>query len=362
MITAWPSTKQVDLTIKPADPMVPAQLEIAPPRDRTVDHWYEVLRQLGPWSGAGGLMGLTRQLHATRRRKPDILICVGLDQFAPYPDRSTLLVSFPDDVVLGTQMLADIFGAADTLMLAPKRGTVINRLKGLCRHFRVPLLATHNVYPSGDPALVMTTFAPGRRRLRHGDPLKQGVILIEPWTAIRIARWMTRGQLDLARPMMIGWPDPNTPLTPCYALPGQPLASLHGALAGTAAAMTGRVVIGNPMTGQVVTTPTLSNRSLDPVVPTDELLLSVLSPLHPPAAEACIACGWCTAVCPTALRPVRLMELAQNDQHPEYLQQQLRWCIGCGLCSHVCPSRLPLSQTFREVKAQGATMHEEENA
>jgi electron transport complex protein RnfC len=68
-------------------------------------------------------------------------------------------------------------------------------------------------------------------------------------------------------------------------------------------------------------------------------------------AEPCISCGWCADVCPTRLRPVHLMQLAQRSQNDQRLVEQINWCIDCGLCSHVCPVSLPLAQTLRAAAA-----------
>jgi electron transport complex protein RnfC len=74
------------------------------------------------------------------------------------------------------------------------------------------------------------------------------------------------------------------------------------------------------------------------------------------AASACLSCGWCVDVCPTSLRPIHLLQLAErlpdDDRFtPTRADREALHCVGCGLCSYVCPTRLPLmheAQRLRE--------------
>src|SRR5262249_36492210 len=80
-------------------------------------------------------------------------------------------------------------------------------------------------------------------------------------------------------------------------------------------------------------------------------------------SAACLACGWCVDVCPTALTPVRLMELSQKipdttlpsaPTPPAPLPPpppESPHCIACRLCSYVRPSRLPLPPETLRLRA-----------
>lgn len=376
-----------EVTIEPSLTSVPTQISVKPPEERKLDAWLAVMKQVGPWSTPDGGVGLMAQLDAARQAKPDTVICVGLDAFPPYPVRSSTLISFPDEAVLGTMILADLVGAKNVVMLAPKTAPVLGRLRGSCAKYKVQLKGAINLYPSADPTLVAWAHAPGRRKLpRGGNPVSCGLVMVTPWTAVRIGRWFNHGKLDIARPMMIAWPEPGVPMTPAYAFAGQPLATLDPRLALALAENRKAVVVGNPMTGRelaqhpegvtVATSlaapvrgttaevahtpgatgggqpgPTLDVLRHEPVVPADELLISVLPAVNLLPAEPCISCGWCADVCPTRLRPIHLMELAQRGRSDHRLVEQLNWCIDCGLCSHVCPVSLPLAQTLRSAAA-----------
>lgn len=340
------------LRLEPLEETVPTSLPVGPPRGRKLPEWFEAMKHVGPWSDHDGGVGLIAQLHAAQVSPPDTLICIGLDEYPPYPDRSSLLTSFPDDTVMGTLILADLIGARHVMIVAPKTGAVVSRLRPSCRNYRLKLNTAHNTYPSANPTMVTWVHASGKRALPHkANPVSVGVMLITPWTAIRVGRWFTLRRFDLVRPMLIAQPESRTPLAAAYAIPGQPLASLHPRLA-IEKRQPLSIAMGNPMTGRLLRRGEMTPGKPGSVVPHDELLISILEGTHRPAAEACISCGWCADVCPTSLRPAHMLELAKANRHDDYLIDQLSFCIDCGLCSHVCPSELPLVQTFRACTEQ----------
>lgn len=340
------------ITIDPSREQAPAWWDHAPPGERKIDQWLDTLKWIGPWGGRDGGVGFMAQLEAVRDRSPDTLICVGLDTYPPYPVRSSLLMSFPDDAVLGTLVLADLVGASRVTMLASRTPGVLASLRRSCKDFQLHLTAWDNVYPCADPTLVVWSHTPEQRRLRVGaNPVRDvGVMLVNPWTVIRVARWFTQRRLDLVRPMMIGWSGRGEAMTSAYAFPGQPLASLDVRLK-EALDQASPVILGNPMADwPIQAVQGGAGEPGGPWVPENEMLVVVLdriSRLHP---EPCISCGWCVETCPTGLRPNQMFDLIQTRAGGEQLSRQLPWCIDCGLCSHVCPSSLPLSQAFRQAK------------
>ncbi len=70
---------------------------------------------------------------------------------------------------------------------------------------------------------------------------------------------------------------------------------------------------------------------------------------RPESKEACIFCGDCVAACPKALAPQHLF--LAFDQGERSAQLGLSDCIECTLCDQVCPSELPLTETFKRMKA-----------
>lgn len=342
-----------DVSISPTRERAATSLNIRPPDRAEIEPWCEAVRGSGAWAQPGVGWDLLSQMHAAAQRRPDTLICIGLDEFPPYPDRSSILMSFPDDAALGLHLLGDIVNARRIVMVASQAGRVGARARRACRTFKVRCNAVENIYPGADPTLVVRHHAPGRRTLAHGEnPMSCRVMLVTPWTVIRLARWVTMKRLDVVEPMFVAWPRAGAPLTDRWVFIGQPLVTLDPALAGAASVLSGRAVMGNPMTGRAIEAPPTTEDQKQPpfpATPDDERLITVLSPTMPHPQEACIRCGWCADVCPTRLRPIDLVERIDAGRS-ESVRGELDACIDCGLCSHVCPSSIPLTQSLREAR------------
>jgi Na+-transporting NADH:ubiquinone oxidoreductase subunit A len=68
--------------------------------------------------------------------------------------------------------------------------------------------------------------------------------------------------------------------------------------------------------------------------------------------RACIACGYCTEVCPVDILPQFTLKAILAGEIEEALQHGLLDCVECGLCSYVCPSKIELFKTLRNAKAE----------
>ena len=67
----------------------------------------------------------------------------------------------------------------------------------------------------------------------------------------------------------------------------------------------------------------------------------------------CLHCGRCTTVCPQGLLP-QLMADAVHVGDLERYEKKLYGleCIACGSCTYVCPAKRPLTQVFKQTKAE----------
>ncbi|MBQ6672418.1 MAG: electron transport complex subunit RsxC [Spirochaetales bacterium] len=110
------------------------------------------------------------------------------------------------------------------------------------------------------------------------------------------------------------------------------------------------VLAGGPMMG-------IAMSSLEvPVVKTTNAI-TLLSEDAVEKAEAqltnCLHCGRCTTVCPQGLLP-QLMADAVHVGDLERYEKKLYGleCIACGSCTYVCPAKRPLTQVFKQTKAE----------
>ena len=88
---------------------------------------------------------------------------------------------------------------------------------------------------------------------------------------------------------------------------------------------------------------------------TNALTLLTQDPVEKAEAQmtACLHCGRCSTVCPNGLVPA-LMADAVHVQNWERYEKKLYGleCIACGCCTYICPAKRPLTQVFKQTKAE----------
>lgn len=68
---------------------------------------------------------------------------------------------------------------------------------------------------------------------------------------------------------------------------------------------------------------------------------------------ACLHCGRCTTVCPAGLLPQLMAEAAEEKNWERYEKKLYGLeCVACGSCTYICPAKRPLTQTFKQAKAE----------
>ena len=111
-----------------------------------------------------------------------------------------------------------------------------------------------------------------------------------------------------------------------------------------------KALSGGPMMGIAVA-------SLDVPIQKNTNALTLLAgdPVEKAEAEmtACLHCGRCSTICPNGLVPA-LMADAIDLQNWERFEHKLYGleCIACGSCTYICPARRPLTQMFKQTKAE----------
>lgn len=111
-----------------------------------------------------------------------------------------------------------------------------------------------------------------------------------------------------------------------------------------------KVLAGGPMMGFA-----LSDLDVPVVKTTNGLTMILRDGLEEAARQrtACLRCGRCTTVCPTGLLPELLAEAARREDYDRY-EHKLHGleCVACGSCSYICPAKRPLTETFKQFKAE----------
>ena len=111
-----------------------------------------------------------------------------------------------------------------------------------------------------------------------------------------------------------------------------------------------KALAGGPMMG-------IAMSSLDVPVQKNNNALTLLSFDEIETAEEqvtpCLRCGRCTTVCPLGLMP-QMMAAAVEFGDLERYDKKLYGldCIACGSCTYICPAKRPLTQLFKQTKAE----------
>ena len=111
-----------------------------------------------------------------------------------------------------------------------------------------------------------------------------------------------------------------------------------------------KALAGGPMMG-------IAMSSLDVPVQKNNNALTLLSFDEIETAELqltpCLRCGRCTTVCPMGLMP-QMMAAAVEFEDLERYEKKLYGldCIACGSCTYICPAKRPLTQLFKQTKAE----------
>ena len=111
-----------------------------------------------------------------------------------------------------------------------------------------------------------------------------------------------------------------------------------------------KAISGGPMMGIAVGT-------LDVPVTKTTNGLTLLSEDPSEKAElgmtACLHCGRCTTVCPNGLMPQMMADAVTAGDFERYEKKLFGLdCIACGSCTYICPAKRPLTQVFKQVKAE----------
>ena len=111
-----------------------------------------------------------------------------------------------------------------------------------------------------------------------------------------------------------------------------------------------KVISGGPMMGLAVSTldvPITKTTNAITVLLDDEVEKAELK------LTTCLHCGRCTTVCPNGLMPQMMADAIIAGDMERYEQKLYGLdCIFCGSCTYICPAKRPLTQNFKQTKAE----------
>ncbi len=209
------------------------------------------------------------------------------------------------------------------------------RRLSLRRPVRVAVLPDR--YPQHHPVM-LTLSITGREVPPGGVPQDAGTLVLELEAAVALAGalGLTEEPYPAAR-AVVTVTGPAVRRPGHYRIPvGTSLAEVLRRVGCSRPVV--RLVEGGPMTGIAVD---------DPEVVVTQRTTGILAfdstGDHVPDPGPCVRCGWCQEDCPVGLDPQRLLDAFERELRQEALRLHAEACLACGLCSYVCPSSLPLA-------------------
>ncbi|MGF1547891.1 MAG: electron transport complex subunit RsxC [Thiotrichales bacterium] len=254
-----------------------------------------------------------------------------------------------DAIVLGVAILQHIVKPHETLIaIEDNKPEAIAAMGEALARAAMPateVVVIPTLYPTGSEKQLIKVLT-GREVPVAGLPVDLGILCQNVGTAFAVHQAVIEGQPLIERVVTITGQGVAAPRNLRVRL-GTPLAELIAYAGGYTDAVE-RLILGGPMMGFALASdqvPLIKGGNCVWVASAAEL-----APEH--AAQPCIRCGQCVAVCPAQLLPQQLYWYARSEDFDKIQDHNLFDCIECGCCAEVCPSHLPLVHYYRHAKTE----------
>jgi electron transport complex protein RnfC len=251
-----------------------------------------------------------------------------------------------EQIIAGIEKLQFLLQPKATLVgIEDNKPEAIKAMRAAAEGKAMDILVVPTKYPSGGEKQLIELLT-GKEVPSGGIPAQVGVVCHNIGTAVAIHRAIEFGEPLISRITTLTG-DAFTEPGNVEVLLGTPVQSLLD-YAGATAERVGRLIMGGPMMGFAIHTPSV------PVVKTTNCIIAATAEElpAPPPEQPCIRCGSCAEVCPANLLPQQLYWYSKTEDLERAQQYNLMDCIECGACAYVCPSNIPLVQYYRHAKGE----------
>lgn len=262
-----------------------------------------------------------------------------------------LMRSSPEGIVEGLEIALRLYPNAECVVGIEdnKPEAIAAMQKAVSGKERMRVLPLHTKYPQGGERSLIRVIA-GVDYPVSMLPADVGCIVLNVGTAYAIGRAVAWNEPLFEHVLTVTGEAVRVPGN-FIARDGTTFAQLLEACGGLKDGVEAKKALsGGPMMGVAV-------GSLDVPIQknTNALTLLAADPVEKAEKDQtfCLHCGRCSTVCPNGLVPA-LMADAIHMKNWERYEHKLYGleCIACGCCTYICPARRPLTQLFKQTKAE----------
>ena len=256
-----------------------------------------------------------------------------------------------DAIVEGLELMLRLFPNAQGVIAIEdnKPAAIAAMTQAAQGHSRIRILSMKTKYPQGGEKSLISAIA-GREYPARMLPADVGCIVENVGTIYAIERAVVFREPLFTHCFTLTGDAVRNPGN--YMVPdGASFAELLEYSGGLKEGVTlKKALAGGPMMG-------IAMASLDVPIQKMNNGLTLLAEDAVELAEAqmthCLHCGRCTTVCPLGLMP-QLMSDAILSKDMDRFEKRLYGleCMQCGCCTYICPAKRPLTQMFKQAKAE----------
>ena len=314
----------------------------------------EILRRVAD-AGIIGLGGAGFPTHVKLAPKDPLaikyLIANGAECEPYITCNDQLMRGYAKDIVEGMEIVLKLFPNAQGVIAIEnnKPEAIAAMQKAAAGHKRIRVLGLRTKYPQGGERSLIKVIA-GIDYPITKLPADVGCIVDNVGTILAIGRAVLYRE-PLFRHVMTVTGEAVREPSNFIARDGTSFAELVEYAGGIKDGVTAKKVLsGGPMMGIAVSSTEV------PITKTTNAI-TVLTEDPVEAAEkkmtACLHCGRCTTVCPNGLMPQMMADAVEAGDFERYEKKLCGLdCISCGSCTYICPAKRPLTQTFKQTKAE----------
>jgi electron transport complex protein RnfC len=254
------------------------------------------------------------------------------------------MVEHPEAVVRGTQILATMLGANESVIgVELNKSDAIEALKRVIpKDSRIDVAPLKVKYPQGAEKMLIKAVY-GLEVPAGKLPIDVDIVVNNVGSMAALADWFDRGRPLIERAVTVAGPGVDRPSNLIVPL-GTPVRAVlqHCGFSRN----TRQVILGGPMMG----TP-LASLDVPTVKGTSGILAFTEQVINHATEYACLRCGRCLDACGNFLNPARLARLARANRWEELEESYVMDCMECGACTYACPSAVPVVHLIRAAKA-----------